>query len=145
MMTQPGCDHKGADDKGRCTQEGRLCPFLTNPQVADLSTQKEGLEKSMWHSGVRLLKGNDSSGGLDAMSCLTLATPWTVACQPALSTGFSRQGYCSGLPFPSPEDLPTQGLNLDLLHCRWILYRLSHRGSPITGLITPKLPPKFQI
>jgi len=25
---------------------------------------------------------------------------------------------------------PTQGLNAGLLHCRWILYQLSHRGSP---------------
>ena len=28
--------------------------------------------------------------------------PWTVACQAPLSMGFSRQGYWSGLPFPSP-------------------------------------------
>ena len=26
-------------------------------------------------------------------------TPWTVACQAPLSMGFSRQEYCSGLPF----------------------------------------------
>ena len=30
----------------------------------------------------------------------------------------------------SPGDLPTQGLNPGLLHCRWILYQLSHKGSP---------------
>ena len=39
-------------------------------------------------------------------SCLTLATSWTVACQAPLSMGFSRQEYWSGLPFPSPSDLP---------------------------------------
>ena len=33
-------------------------------------------------------------------------TPWTVACQAPLSMGFPRQEYCSGLPFPSPGDLP---------------------------------------
>ena len=33
-------------------------------------------------------------------------TPWTVAGQPPLSVGFSRQEYCRGLPFPSPGDLP---------------------------------------
>ena len=38
--------------------------------------------------------------------CLTLATPWTVACQAPLSMGFSRQEYWTGLPFPSPGDLP---------------------------------------
>ena len=32
------------------------------------------------------------------------AAPWTTA-RPALSMQFSRQEYCSGLPFPSPEDL----------------------------------------
>ena len=34
------------------------------------------------------------------------ATPWTVARQAPLSMGFSRQEYWSGVPFPSPEDLP---------------------------------------
>ena len=41
---------------------------------------------------------------LVAKSCLTLATPWTVASQAPLSVGFSRQEYGSGLPFPSPVD-----------------------------------------
>ena len=39
------------------------------------------------------------------------ATPWTVAYQTALSVGFSRQEYCSGLPFPSPGDLPDPGIS----------------------------------
>ena len=34
------------------------------------------------------------------------ATPWTVAFKAPLSMGFSRQEYWSGLPFPSPGDLP---------------------------------------
>ena len=38
------------------------------------------------------------------------ATLWTVAHQAPLSMGFSRQEYWSGLPFPSPGDFPTQGL-----------------------------------
>ena len=33
------------------------------------------------------------------------ATPWTAAHQPSLSMRFSRQGYWSGLPFPSPHNL----------------------------------------
>ena len=41
--------------------------------------------------------------GLVAKSCPTLTTPWTVACQAPLSMGFFRQGYRSGLPFPSPS------------------------------------------
>ena len=36
-------------------------------------------------------------------------TPWTVAHQAPLSRGFSRQEYWSGLPFPSPGDLPNPG------------------------------------
>ena len=38
------------------------------------------------------------------------ATPWTVDCQAPLSMGFSRQEYWSGLPFPSPGDLPDPGI-----------------------------------
>ena len=41
-----------------------------------------------------------------------LATPWTVAYQDPLSMGFSRQEYWSGLPFPSPGDLPDPGIEL---------------------------------
>ena len=37
-------------------------------------------------------------------------TPWTVAYQAPLSMGFSRQEYWSGLPFPSPRDLPNPGI-----------------------------------
>ena len=51
-----------------------------------------------------------TSGGLVTKSCLTLATPWNVACQSPLSMGFSRQEYWSGLPFPSPGDLSDQGI-----------------------------------
>ena len=38
------------------------------------------------------------------------ATPWTAAYQASLSMGFSRQEYWSGLPFPSPGDLPDPGI-----------------------------------
>ena len=44
-----------------------------------------------------------SSCPLVAKSCLTFATPWTVAFQAPLPMGFSRQECWSGLPFPSPE------------------------------------------
>ena len=43
---------------------------------------------------------------------------------------FSRPEYWSGWPFPSLGIFPTQGSNLGLLHCRWILYLLSHEGNP---------------
>ena len=38
------------------------------------------------------------------------ATQWTVAYQASLSMRFSRQEYWSGLPFPSPGDLPNPGI-----------------------------------
>ena len=46
---------------------------------------------------------------LVAKLCLNV-TPWTVAHQSPLSMGFSRQEYWSGLPFPSPGDLPNPGI-----------------------------------
>ena len=37
-------------------------------------------------------------------------TPWTVAYQVPPSMGFFRQEYWSGLPVPSPGDLPDPGI-----------------------------------
>ena len=51
-----------------------------------------------------LLRGG--GGGLLAKLCLTLAIPWTVACQAPLFMGFSSQEYWSGLP----GDLPDPGV-----------------------------------
>ena len=47
-----------------------------------------------------------------AQSYLTLVTPWTVACQDPLFMEFSRQECWSGLPFPSPGDLPQPRIEL---------------------------------
>ena len=50
--------------------------------------------------------------GVQSQSCYvnSFATPWTVAHQAPLSMEFPRQEYRSGLPFPSPEDLPDTGI-----------------------------------
>ena len=68
-----------------------------------------------------------------AQSCPTLCDPMDcIAYQAPPSTGFSRQECWSGLPFPSPGDLPNPGSqesNPDLPHCGQTLYRLSHQGS----------------
>ena len=46
-----------------------------------------------------------------SLSCVRLfATPCTVAHQAPPSMEFSRQEYWSGLPFPSPGDLPNPGI-----------------------------------
>ena len=47
-----------------------------------------------------------------AKSCPTLVTPQTIACQAPLSMKFSMQEYWSGLPFPSPGNIPNPGIEL---------------------------------
>ena len=85
-----------------------------------------------------------------------MATPWTVTHQVPLSMGFSRQENWRGLSFPSPGGLPDPGIEPEFpvspalacglftsrevqphdytalisMHCRQILYCLSHQGSP---------------
>ena len=51
------------------------------------------------------------------------ATPWTVACQALLSMEFSREEYWSGLPFPSPGNLPNPGIQ-------------PHLQGPFLGLVS---------
>ena len=63
----------------------------------------------------------------------SLLTLGLVVNQASLSMGFSRQEYWSGLPSPSPGDLPNPELNPGLPHCRQTLYHLSHQGSDYIG------------
>ena len=52
---------------------------------------------------------------MKSIRCVQLfATPWTVAYQTPQPMGFSRQEYCSGLPFSSPGNLPYPGIKLCL-------------------------------
>ena len=55
------------------------------------------------------IAANFLCGGLVTKFCLTLATPWIVACKAPLSREFSRQEYWNGLLCPSPGDLPDPG------------------------------------
>ena len=68
------------------------------------------------------------------LSCSVVSdsvTSWTVDHQAPLSMGFPRQGYWSGLPFPSTgRTFPTQELNLGLLHCKQIRNQPSYEGIP---------------
>ena len=61
-----------------------------------------------------------------AQSCQTFYDPKDCI----QSMEFSRPEYWSGLSFPSQGIFPTQGSNPGLLHCRQIIYQLSHKGSP---------------
>ena len=47
-----------------------------------------------------------------AQLCLTLCDPMNYSLEAPPSMEFSRQEYWSGLPFPSPEDLPHPGIEL---------------------------------
>ena len=58
-------------------------------------------------------------------------TPWTVACQTPLSTGFRRQEYRSGLPFSSSRNLHHQGIKPASSSLQGDSWPLSHWGSPI--------------
>ena len=62
------------------------------------------------------------------------ATPWTVAYQASLSIGFSRQGYWSGLLFPSAGDLPYPGIKPGLPALQEDALPSDHQGSYATVL-----------
>ena len=68
------------------------------------------------------------------------ATPCTVAHQAPLSMGFPRQAYWSGLPFPSPGDLPDPGIKpmSPALQCG--LYHGAARGALPNRLSELKIP-----
>ena len=70
-----------------------MTPCLTTGLPYSLYSQKERKRKAKSLSRVRLFE-----------------TPWTVAYQAPPSMGFSRQEYWSGVPFPSPGDLPDPGI-----------------------------------
>ena len=68
-------------------------------QILDIQEEKTNLHMIFFGEWVKSLSG-----------VRLFATPWTVALQSPLSMGFSRQEYWSGLPFPSPGDLPDRGI-----------------------------------
>ena len=58
-------------------------------------------------------------------------TPWTVAHQAPPSMEFSRLDYWSGLPFPSPGDLPDPGIEPISPASAGRFFTLCHLGSQI--------------
>ena len=113
---------------------GNRCSGRTNPRwgrTTSTETQKRrpevrkaqpcagfrghsGLVASASLGGGKLVdtKGRNHPGseGVSAQSCLTIYDPMDGSHQAPLSMGFSRQGYWSGLPFPSLGDLPDPGI-----------------------------------
>ena len=99
-----------------------------------MKERKAWVAQSMWSQGVGHNLGNGQQQKkmgkvmtrdrkkVKSLSCVQLfVTPWTVAHQAPLSRGFSRQEHWSGLPFPSPRDLPDPESNPGLPHCRQTL------------------------
>ena len=70
---------------------------------------------------------------LNHFSCVRLfATAWTAAHQAPPSMGFSRLEYWSGVPFPSPGDLPHPGVTPWPSAWQADSLSLSHQGSPLS-------------
>ena len=61
---------------------------------------------------------------------MDFVTPWTVACQAPPSMEFSKQEYWSGLPFPSPKDIPNLGIKSGSPSWQADSLPLNHKGSP---------------
>ena len=71
------------------------------------------------------------------------STPWTAVCQAPLFMGFSIKNSRVGCHALLQRIFLTQGSNPHLLHCRQILYRQSHQGSPLRGEITHQVNEMF--
>ena len=85
-----------------CHGWGRMSKFITDslkqnsaPGASDSPAPAQGERK-----------GKESCSVMSD----SFVTPWTVAYQASQSMGFSRQEYWSGLPLPSPGDLPDPGI-----------------------------------
>ena len=86
---------------------------------------------TMWETQVGSLGWEDPLEKEMGTHSSTLAwkIPWTEEPDRLQSLGSPRVGqvYWSGFPFPSPGDLPSQGSDLGVPHCRQMLYHLSHQ------------------
>ena len=120
--------------------EMRKRSYLQAARIQCVKTQTSMIEMFLWSwiSLCRVLYFSEYTSIITSMkwsevkplSCIQIfVTPRTVASQASQSMGFSRQEYWSGVPFPSPRDLPYPGIKPGLLHCRQMLYPLSHQGS----------------
>ena len=83
--------------------------------------------KAFWKMSCKFNTGTDFKVKVKVIqSCLTLCDPMDCTVHEILQ---ARIPEWAAVPF-SRGIFPTQGLNSGLPHCRWILYQLSHQGSP---------------
>ena len=83
--------------------------------------------------------GISGGGGLVTKSCPTLVTLWIEEPGRLQSMGFSRQEYWSGLPFPSPGDLPNPGIKPGSLAFSVDSLPTELQGEPLVSLIFLKI------
>ena len=83
-------------------QAGSRDPLLTVIRYRLTEMYRCGSSRGLW----------THCAHVQSLSRVRLCDPKTAACQAPRSMGFFRQGYWSGLPFPSPEDLPNPGIEL---------------------------------
>ena len=128
---QPAPDKGGQTEKPTSPQSCRLeveitisqGQFLLRPLSWASGHHMCPPQSSLWLVSPSLLTRTPVLKGppheFNLMTCLYVCTlsrvwlfvtPWTAACQAPLSMGFPRQEYWSGLPFPSPGDLPDPGI-----------------------------------
>ena len=74
-------------------------------------------------------------------SVMSILSPWTIVHQVPLSMWFSRQESWSGLPFPSPEDLPDPGIRKIWSFWEWYWPR-DQEDLIILGMILTELEPR---
>ena len=119
-------------------KDGSQVPKKYIPRLQEAYTskeQKKNLQRQLFYSKVSkkrelIVRGHERNNKRKvkvkvAHSCLTL-------CDPIDYSSWNSPGQNTGVGSLSllQEIFPTQGSNPGLLHCRWILYQLSHKGSP---------------
>ena len=122
-----GCRETGKELLSNCMANGTayLSHISDLPSKFFLGAGREQPQTSfLLHDVLHWLDSHQISEALQLCVCVCVcvcmcesvshvqlfATPRTVAHQASLSMEFSRQEYWSGLPFPSPEDLPSPGI-----------------------------------
>ena len=91
--------------------------YTTMHQKSELYTKKD----KFYQKKVRYLESESLSVVSDSLRPNGLYSSWN---SPGLNTGVDSL-------FLLQRIFPTQGSNPGLPHCRWILYQLSHKGSPM--------------
>ena len=86
--------------------------FAAGPVVKTLPCNAGGAGLiPAWEGKIHMLRGQKSESESEvAQSCPTLCHPMDSSPPGSSVMGFSRQEYWSGLPFPSPGDLPEPGI-----------------------------------